>query len=111
MVLPPEINRTYQFYRTKNYKVNQKLSSSNPPYGKIMTAKAGDRTREPESRSKNKKFVTKPKPLTALGRGFSFEPYFVGDYRPNEFKNDLESFNVDFKLSYYMRWYFHLFFK
>ena len=43
-----------------------------------------------------------------IGGGFSFEPYFVGDYRPNEFKNDLESFKADFKLSYYMRWYFTL---
>jgi hypothetical protein len=43
-----------------------------------------------------------------IGGGFAFEPYFVGDYRPNVFKDDLESFNADFKLSYYLRWYFML---
>ena len=43
-----------------------------------------------------------------IGGGFSFEPYFVGSYRPNVFKDKLEPFDVDFNLSYYLRWYFML---
>lgn len=43
-----------------------------------------------------------------IGGGFSFEPYFIGSYQPNEFKDELEPFDVDFNLSYYLRWYFML---
>ncbi len=43
-----------------------------------------------------------------IGGGFSFEAYTIGSYSPNEFKNDLQSFKVDFSLSNYVRWYFLL---
>ena len=41
-----------------------------------------------------------------IGGGFSFEPYFIGSYKPNVFKSDIESFSTDFALSNYIRWYF-----
>ena len=43
-----------------------------------------------------------------LGGGVSFEPYFIGSYSPNEFKDQLESFKKNFKVINYMRLYLTL---
>lgn len=43
-----------------------------------------------------------------IGGGFSFEPYFIGNYSPNEFKDQLQPFKADFNVSNYLRWYFML---
>lgn len=43
-----------------------------------------------------------------IGGGFSFEPYGNSSYKPNVFKDDLQSFKTDFNVSNYLRWYFLL---
>jgi hypothetical protein len=41
-----------------------------------------------------------------IGGGFSYEPYFIGSYKPNQFKGQIQSFKTDFAISSYLRWYF-----
>ena len=40
-----------------------------------------------------------------LGVGYKFEPYFTGEYRPSEFKNEINSFKPDFNGAIHHRWY------
>ncbi len=41
-----------------------------------------------------------------IGGGFSFEPYFMGKYKPDVYKGQIQPFKADFVLSTYTRWYF-----
>jgi hypothetical protein len=40
-----------------------------------------------------------------LGAGYTFEPYFIGDYKPSIFKDSIASFKTNFSASHYNRWY------
>lgn len=40
-----------------------------------------------------------------LGIGYSFEPYFTGTYRPNVYKDEVNSFKPNFNGSIHHRWY------
>jgi hypothetical protein len=41
-----------------------------------------------------------------IGGGVAFEPYIIGSYKPNVFKDEISSFKTNFGLSNYIRWYF-----
>lgn len=43
-----------------------------------------------------------------IGAGFSFEPYIAGTYKPNQFKDDIQSFDLPFNVSSYTRWFLML---
>jgi len=43
-----------------------------------------------------------------IGGGFSFEPYFVGNYRPDVFKDEIGTFKTNFVASNYTRWFVHV---
>ncbi len=40
-----------------------------------------------------------------IGVGYSFEPYFIGNYKPTTFKDSISSFSPEFSASIYHRWY------
>ncbi len=40
-----------------------------------------------------------------IGGGFSFEPYFTGRYKPDNFKEELGTFRPAYNLSHYTRWH------
>lgn len=40
-----------------------------------------------------------------IGGGFTFEPYFIGDYKANIYQDSIASFSTNFTASHYTRWY------
>jgi len=40
-----------------------------------------------------------------IGGGFTFEPYFIGDYKPSVYQDSIAGFKTNFTASNYTRWY------